>query len=1301
MKKELEIVKIHQTPWILKDNGVLKSETILHLNTSLEYCMITARILVPGQPVYSQTVGPIAYGRSEIRLLVPELIRDNDIVTFSLFAWDENIERELASISLPQKKIRHWKIYVAHDMHLDIGYTDYQEDLIHTLFPEYLDEVLEEIDYTKEWEKDNQLKYPVEASYLLYGSALAARNADWIEKLKENLKFKRMNYPYNYLHFATEGMGTEQIVRQNYYSARFLNDILGTPPAKFAVHTDDAGFSWSHVDALTSAGQKYLSFRLQDSNWNYEDGHCPKYPRLFYLRGRTPESKLLTFDGPVYHFDDFGFRESTLDITIKRITDLFLDRQTKDYPYDSYLIHLTKVRDNSGIEPNVMHNIEALNTRADDKGRPYVFPHFINSLVEDFFEDIETHYKDIIPSVQGTLESFWSFGAAQVSYETSVSKENHENVPVAEFFSTIASALVPAHPYPYTDLFRAYDDMMLTDEHNWASWKYYVDDEQLKWSRNKVLEPQRIARRLLDTSFTALESLIPTEGPTLLVYNNSAWERTDLVSIESEAFPHTFEIIDSYTGISLPWQKTSNGSICFIASQVPQYGYKAFRIIPDSTPAKSNKTVTVTGNVIENDYYKITLDTSGCICSCIDKQNNNKELVDPAAPHKMNQFVYYTSKNELYDNVIYTEDEISNATISSETGFVMGMLVANGRTRGVEKVVRKVILYADLPRIDIINEVFKADAPPNYTECAEEGFFTFPFNMDNFRIAHDTPAGEIEPYVNSDIYRPTHQLYWSNTDFYVVNHWINVQGDKDNILFTSVNAPLVQYGGRRTCHWDKNYQIKYPWIYNWVFNNFWKTNFTYTQPGPVTYKYSITTQKACDWKQAHADKFGFDITNPLKSHLICHAQTGLLPHDIHSFFKINRDNVIATSVKMAESNGSGLIMRFHETQGFECSVCVDISGLPSNAHIIETDVIENDIAPIPSCEGMFEFSIPAYGWKTFRLLQMEDCPAPNIADACITEDGTIVKWTLPNEYSHLCYALYRGTSKDFIPGTGNYLATIDNPYYYDRQVIHNLMNDYYYKVQAIGLDVKSEFSFSAKACPGSITSFPPTIPGYPMGEAFGNYRISLSWEASIDYNDMLKGYRIYRNGVACKDIPSSMTSWMDVGLCRNTDYAYEITAFNGVGLESAKSQKIAVCTTNYNYIGDIAPIAHITASSERGLDSTVANISNGVCGMIDQDNWLPKETDTLPWIRMEWEESHTIDTIYLQGRYGEPFTCSGILTLNDGTCFSFSSLRTDGSATKLYIGKHSIDNLEIKFYLWDIQGGISEIQLINENSDSI
>jgi hypothetical protein len=516
-----------------------------------------------------------------------------------------------------------------------------------------------------------------------------------------------------------------------------------------------------------------------------------------------------------------------------------------------------------------------------------------------------------------------------------------------------------------------------------------------------------------------------------------------------------------------------------------------------------------------------------------------------------------------------------------------------------------------------------------------------------------------------------------------------------------VNAPLVQYGGRRTCHWDKNYQIKYPWIYNWVFNNFWKTNFTYTQPGPVTYKYSITTQKACDWKQAHADKFGFDITNPLKSHFICHAQTGLLPHDIHSFFKINRDNVIATSVKMAESNGSGLIMRFHETQGFECSVCVDISGLPSNAHIIETDVIENDIAPIPSCEGMFEFSIPAYGWKTFRLLQMEDCPAPNIADACITEDGTIVKWTLPNEYSHLCYALYRGTSKDFIPGTGNYLATIDNPYYYDRQVIHNLMNDYYYKVQAIGLDVKSEFSFSAKACPGSITSFPPTIPGYPMGEAFGNYRISLSWEASIDYNDMLKGYRIYRNGVACKDIPSSMTSWMDVGLCRNTDYAYEITAFNGVGLESAKSQKIAVCTTNYNYIGDIAPIAHITASSERGLDSTVANISNGVCGMIDQDNWLPKETDTLPWIRMEWEESHTIDTIYLQGRYGEPFTCSGILTLNDGTCFSFSSLRTDGSATKLYIGKHSIDNLEIKFYLWDIQGGISEIQLINENSDSI
>ncbi len=1296
MKKEIEIINVHQTPWILNDNGILKSETILHLDTSLKDCMVTARIAVPGQPVSLQTIGPVAYGKSDIKLLVPELKKDYDTVTFTLFMRDGTIERELTAISLPQKKIRHWNIYVAHDMHLDIGYTDYQEDLIHTLFPEYLDEVMKEITNTGHWKKDDQLKYPVEASYLLYGSALAARDADWIEKLKEHLRAKRMNYPYNYLHFATEGMGTEQIIRQNYYSARFLNDILGTPPAKFAVHTDDAGFSWSHVDALTSAGQKYLSFRLQDSNWNYDDGHCPKYPRLFYLRGRTPESKLLTFDGPVYHFDDFGFRES-LDITIKRITDLFLDRQTADYPYASYLIHLTKVRDNSGIEPNVMHNIHALNTRTDDKGRPYVFPLFINSLVEDFFEEIETHYKDIIPSVQGTLESFWSFGAAQISYETSISKENHETVPAAELFAAIASALVPAHPYPYTDLFRAYDDMMLADEHNWASWKYYVDDEQLKWSRNKVLEPQRIARRLLNTSFKALETLIPTEGPTILVYNNSAWERTDIVTISAKTLSHSFKIIDSYTGLSLPWQITSDENVCFIASQVPPYGYKTYKMIPDNAPAEYDKTVTVMGNVIENDYYKVVIDTSGSICSCIDKHNKNKELVDPSAPHKMNQFVYYTSKNELYDNILYTEDVISNATIASETGPVMGMLVTKGRTRGVEEVVRKVILYADLPRIDIINEVFKADAPPNYTECAEEGFFTFPFHMDNFRIAHDTPSGEIEPYVNSDIYHPTHQLYWSNTDFYAVNHWINIQGEDDSILFASVNTPLVQYGGRRTCHWDKNYQMKDPWIYHWVFNNFWKTNFTYTQPGPVTYKYSITTTKSSNWRQADADQFGFDITNPLRSHIISKEQTGILPHDLHSFIRMDRDNVIATTVKMAESNGNGIILRFHETKGSACSVCVDLSGLSMDAEIIETDVVEDDIAPVPSCEGKFHFFIPAYGWKTFRLLQLAYCPAPNITQACITKGGTLVKWTMPAEYSYVCYALYRGISEDFIPGTGNYLVTLDTPYYYDRQVVPDLLNDYYYKVQAVGLKVKSEYSFCVRACQGGITNIAPTIPADPIGEAFGNHQISLSWESSIDYNDMLKGYRIYRNGVVYKDIPSSMTSWRDIGLYRNTDYIYEITAFNEAGLESGRSQKITVCTTNFTNTGDIAPMACITASSERGANFLVTNISNGVCGMIDQDNWVPKETDTLPWIRMEWEEPHTIDTIYLWGRYGAPFACSGTVALSDGSGFSFDSLRTDGCGTKLSIGTHSIVHLEFKFLEWDIQAGISEVQLIKEN----
>lgn len=1314
--KEVSITKVQQTPWIIDDAGVLKTETwIVIKNDKEEIKNLVAKIVVPGREDCVQGLGTIKTGVSKAILYVPELAQDGDVVQFCFYQDTVNEMNLVDTIGVAQKQVRHWKIYVAHDMHLDIGYTDYQEDLRKELFPGFLDEAMEGIRYTRDWEKDDQLKYPLEASYLLYGSAFTARDADWIQEVKENLKNGRMNYPYNYLHFATEGMGVEQVARQNYYSARFLKDMLGTPPAKFAVHTDDAGYSWSQIDALTNVGQKYLSWRLQDMNWNYVDRHCPKYPKLFYLNGRLKGSRLLTFDGPVYHFDDFGFRADSTDTTFHLIAESFMDMQTEEYPYDSYLIHLTKVRDNSGVETNVMNNIKGLNSRRDDQGRRYVYPHFVNSLVEDFFEDVEERYGENIPSVQGTLESFWNFGAAQVAYETSLSRENHENVPTAEMFSTFAVTCNPTAKYHYEDLLQAYDDMMMIDEHNWASWKYDVDDEQLKWSRSKAMEAGRLAHNVLNKSFNKIESQIPTDGITITVYNNSLSCRTDIVKLQREQLPKAFEIFDNYTGEKVKWQLLSENEIVFVGTNIPQYGYKTFCVkeledaaesLLETTASKSvdenliQKEQGVTrGEVksLENQFYKVTLDETGSICSLIDKLNGDQELVDQTAIHKMNQFVYYTSKNELYENIVYSEDQIKKAEVALETGSVFSVLVSKGTTRGADQIVRKIFLYHDLPYIDIVNDVVKADAPPNYTETAEEGFFTFPFHMEKFHITHDSPAGEIEPYVNSDVTQPMHQLYWSNTDFYTVNQWINVNNENYGIMFSTVHAPLVQYGGRRTCHWDKDYQIQKPWIYSWVFDNFWKTNFTYTQPGLVTFRYRLGTHDKKNWQTSPVTQFGYDAANPLKANVDYIKKDGKLPREQHSFISIGAENVILTTAKMAEANGEGLILRFREIKGVETVVEIDISNLLEDGSVWETNIVEDDMSPLEFQQGKIKLHFMGHEWKTIRLSSLENIPTPKLLSAMITTRGTHLQWYHEEEGHGLCYEIFRDIMEEFVPGEGNYVATVEGIHYYDKQVVQGLTRDYYYKVRCNGIASKSKFSNVVKGTEKEVFIHnAPSAPTGLTGMSHGNYRVVLSWDASTDELGALQGYRIYRDGIIRKEITAATTGWTDVGLLADTTFEYTVSAFNEAGLESEQSDKIIVKTSGYHNPLEITRQGVITVSSELGGDYAASNLNTGICGMYNHSNWFPNKEDKAPWIRITWPTEEWIDKIYVFGRYGDPFTSKGKLILSDGSTYDIKELRVDGSATLIELSLTKAKWIEFRFHEWDENGGISEIQVLTK-----
>lgn len=138
----MRITAVIQTPYVISEAGALWNETRLTVENLNGACDAWVRVELPGHPDRVDAVGNVSIGFSHHRVLVPELDADGDHVTFEIYDNDAAEGVPLAATRLPQRKIKHWTVYVAHDIHMDIGYTDYQEVLRQTKWPAQTDAAL-------------------------------------------------------------------------------------------------------------------------------------------------------------------------------------------------------------------------------------------------------------------------------------------------------------------------------------------------------------------------------------------------------------------------------------------------------------------------------------------------------------------------------------------------------------------------------------------------------------------------------------------------------------------------------------------------------------------------------------------------------------------------------------------------------------------------------------------------------------------------------------------------------------------------------------------------------------------------------------------------------------------------------------------------------------------------------------------------------------------------------------------------------------------------------------------------------
>lgn len=310
-------------------------------------------------------------------------------------------------------------------------------------------------------------------------------------------------------------------------------------------------------------------------------------------------------------------------------------------------------------------------------------------------------------------------------------------------------------------------------------------------------------------------------------------------------------------------------------------------------------------------------------------------------------------------------------------------------------------------------------------------------------------------------------------------------------------------------------------------------------------------------------------------------------------------------------------------------------------------MLENDRRPSSLENGKVTFSIDGYGWKTIRVCFGERPPVvPGISAETCT-DGTWIHWEPAGE-SIGFYEVFRGSREDFVPGTGSYLGSTCRTEYLDTQVNSQTTSHWYYKVRSVRGGRKGPASsvVLAKISEKSHSYLLEAPSGLQVNVAFGN-RVSLSWSYPSDAPNLL-GFRLYRDGALLADLSPIHRSYLDLDIVPGSRKIYQILAYGLNGVESALSDFVlAVSAKGETKPGNLAPSARLFASSQLSPCFPVSAAADGFIGITGQ--WISAGEKT-PWIRLEWENPHTVNRIIIYDRDTEECQIlRGTLLFSDGS----------------------------------------------------
>ena len=817
--------------------------------------------------------------------------------------------------------VRPHTVYLVQHTHSDIGFARPQSEVI-SHYVEHIDHALDYCEQTKDYPSDAQFRWTCETAGAVL-NFIRTRTPEQVARLKYWIEKGNIEVTGMFLDMGE--VCDDATLRHGLRELRLVHE-QGIP-IKTLMQNDVHGIPWCIADFAAEIGIKYT--------WmgeNTDRALVPfKSPTIY--RWQSPSGReMLAFRSEHYMLGNFWGIHNFDEKRFAAKMNAFLDKLDKDgYPFDAFGAPYSGfITDDAPPNWQPCDFIRRWNAAGHSVR--------LVSATASMFMDHVTRDPAVVKKLavhRAAYPDWWADGFGTSAMETGEAIKAQRELLAAEgvfAMSLLRGKSLAASVAPL--LADTRENLLYWGEHTMGSHASISDPgrwDSLEGWRSKAAFAWTAQRGARFADEAAAAMMLPElardpDHVTLTLFNPLPWTRDGFADlfIDWATIPNAtkmdwgispptpdFRFVDEKGETLLvrgdkavPWGRGAGRYYRIFARNLPPCGYLTYRLEIGGAPADTKGPA-----ALENEFYRLVIDAkTGTVTSIFDKLNQ-RELVDPKAPHRLGEVIYETFKdrwkinkfadykpenckftrkgctnfkpaggehNEIYDSVKFTADFPEEGS----SGFTVEVRLMHGR-----------------PAIELAYVLRR-------TKSGDPSSFYVAFPFTGKKLAFDVPGGLVYPGEN--------QLEGTSTAWNTVQTFAAAEEGDFRILLSSPTTPFVQFGkifGDYKFDYIKKYD--HPYIYAWPMNNYWWTNFVRDQNGEFKWSYTITTQS----KQSAAAAFRWALAErvPLLGRIVPRGPARNRAREWRGLELVD-PSLVATGV-MPAMDGKGVIMLVGERAG--------------------------------------------------------------------------------------------------------------------------------------------------------------------------------------------------------------------------------------------------------------------------------------------------------------------------------------------------------------------------------------------------